>query len=168
MIHLKYLSFKYSNIEKSLFVLPKWIGMLQNLEILDLWTCRCFHVIPKVISQIPKLRHLLGYNMSWFQLKGVIGRMESLWTLSEVKIDVDGVELIREMGKLRQLRKLGLVGVNREHESALSSSLNEMRHLEKLRIGLKRGHIINCGLPAQLLMTLIFNWSHPPPYASNT
>jgi hypothetical protein len=55
--------------------------------------------------------------------------MESLLTLSElVKIDVDRIELVREMGKLRQLRKLGLVGVNREHERALSSSLNEMRH----------------------------------------
>jgi disease resistance protein RPM1 len=64
MIHLKYLSFKYSNIEKSRFELHKRIGMLQNLETLDLRTYRCFHVIPKEISKIRKLRHLLGYNMS--------------------------------------------------------------------------------------------------------
>jgi len=52
----------------------------------------------------------------------------------------DGIELSKELGKLRQLRKLGLVGVRREHGSALSSVLNEMRHLEKLRIGKKLGY----------------------------
>ncbi|RHN80534.1 putative leucine-rich repeat domain, L domain-containing protein [Medicago truncatula] len=60
--------------------------------------------------------------------------MESLQTLSGVKIGKGGIELIKELGKLRQLRKLTLFYARAEHFSALSSSLNEMRHLEKLCI----------------------------------
>ncbi|WJX31539.1 hypothetical protein P8452_19959 [Trifolium repens] len=137
LIHLRYLSFKNSTIEQSQCELPKYIGMLQSLETLDLRTSSSFRVLPKEIGKLRKLRHLRGYNMSLFQLKSVIGGMESLQTLSEVRIDEDGIELIRELGMLKQLRKLGLVGVRREHESALSSSLSKMQHLEKVRIGSK-------------------------------
>jgi disease resistance protein RPM1 len=76
--------------------------------------------------------------MSLFQLKNAgIGGLESLQTLSEVIIDKDGMELIRELEKLRQLRKLSLVGIRKEHGSALCSLLNKMLHLEKLRVGSK-------------------------------
>ncbi|MCH96853.1 NB-ARC domain disease resistance protein [Trifolium medium] len=112
--------------------------MLQNLETLDLRVSNSFYETPNDISKLRKLRHLLGYNMSLFQLKNAgIGGLESLQTLSEVIIDKDGIELIRELEKLRQLRKLSLVGVRREHGSALSSLLDKMRHLEKLRVGSK-------------------------------
>jgi disease resistance protein RPM1 len=133
LIHLRYLSFKNSTIEQSQCELPKYIGMLQSLETLDLRISSSFRVLPKEIGKLRKLRHLRGYNMSLFQLKSVIGGME----LSEVRIDEDGIELIRELGMLIQLRKLGLVGVRREHESALSSSLSKMQHFEKVRIGSK-------------------------------
>jgi disease resistance protein RPM1 len=51
-----------------------------------------------------------------------------------VVIDDDGIELIKELGKLKQLRKLSLFLVNEDHISTLSSSLNEMQHLENLSI----------------------------------
>jgi len=133
LIHLKYLSFK--NISRRYqYVLPIWIGLLLNLETLDLRASRWYTVIPKEISKLRKLRHLMSYKMCLFQLKDVIGGMESLQTLSTVRIGEGGKELIKELGKLRQLRKLSLFNVGEEHSSALSSSLNEMRHLEELCI----------------------------------
>ena len=135
LIHLKYLSFKHIPGQYQ-YALPKWIGILLNLETLDL-RALYYHrrvIIPKEISKLRKLRHLLGHMMSLFHLKDVIGCMESLQTLSGVKIGKGGIELIKELGKLRQLRKLSLFHVRAEHSSALSSSLNEMRHLEKLCI----------------------------------
>ncbi|GAU41223.1 hypothetical protein TSUD_128990 [Trifolium subterraneum] len=133
LIHLKYLSFVNYYCGKTEFELPKSIGMLQNLETLDLG--RYCDKIPKEVSNLRKLQHLLGIGMSLFPLKGGIGSMESLQTLSSVRIDDDdGIELIKELGKLRQLRKLSLFNVKQVHISILSSSLNEMQHLENLSI----------------------------------
>jgi disease resistance protein RPM1 len=65
----------------------------------------------------------------------------ALQTLSEVYLNEDEdekdnrvVELIQELGKLKQLRKLVLRGLKSTYMSAISSSINEMQQLEKLRI----------------------------------
>jgi len=50
-----------------------------------------------------------------------------------IKVD-DGIELIRDLGKLKQIRNLSLVGVKEEQGSAPCSSTNEITSLEKLRI----------------------------------
>jgi disease resistance protein RPM1 len=140
LIHLKYLSFMNLSAETRI-ELPKSIAMLQNLETLVL-RHEVGYKIPKEVSKLRKLRHLLGIRMSLFQLKGSIGGMKSLQTLSNVVIDDDGIELIKELGKLKQLRKLSLFLVNEDHISTLSSSLNEMQHLENLNIGTK--NVRNC------------------------
>ncbi|GAU41221.1 hypothetical protein TSUD_128970 [Trifolium subterraneum] len=132
LIHLKYLSFMNSSLQPH-FELPISIALLQNLETLDL-RHTAYYVIPKVVSKLRKLQHLLGYKMSLIQLKGDIGGMESLQTLSSVEIYDDGIELIKELGKLRQLRKLRLFNVKEDYICTLSSSLNEMQHLENLSI----------------------------------
>jgi disease resistance protein RPM1 len=73
------------------------------------------------------------------ELKDGIGGMTSLQTLSTFKLD-DNLEennnrkLIEELGKLKQLRKLGLAKVNANHISAMCSSINEMQELEELSI----------------------------------
>ncbi|KAK2441008.1 hypothetical protein QL285_012355 [Trifolium repens] len=140
LIHLKYLSFMNFPAETRI-ELPNSIAMLQNLETL-LLRHEVGYKIPKVVTKLRKLRHLLGIRMSLFQLKGGIGGMKSLQTLSSVVIDDDGIELIKELGKLKQLRKLSLFLVNEDHISTLSSSLNEMQHLESLNIGTK--NVRNC------------------------
>lgn len=138
MIHLKYLSFKDSYIIQ-VFGLLKRVATFKNLETLDLRINHdVFSKIPKEIGKLRKLRHFMGCEMSLLELKDAgIGGMKSLQTLSEVRIDMDGKELISELGKLRQLRKLSLVGVRKEHGRALSSLLNELQHLETLRVGSK-------------------------------
>ncbi|GAU29561.1 hypothetical protein TSUD_153110 [Trifolium subterraneum] len=129
LIHLKYLSFRNTHIES----IPKSIGKLQNLETLDLRQTNA-NELPKEISKLGKLQHLLGDNMSLIRLKGGIGGMESLQTLRDVRIDEDGTDLITELGKLTQLRKLSLIDVREGQGIALCSTINEMQHLEKLYI----------------------------------
>lgn len=126
LIHLKYLSFRNTELQS----LPKSIGKLQNLETLDVRQT-AVNELPKEISKLRKLRHLLGTKMT---LKGCLGGMESLQTLSEVKIDEDGIELITELGKLRQLTKLSLSDVREEHGKSLCLSINVMPKLENLYI----------------------------------
>jgi disease resistance protein RPM1 len=129
MNHLKYLSFRRTMVSE----VPKSIGMLHNLETLDLRNYNVI-VLPKEISKLRKLRHLMGHVLSLVKLKDGIGEMTSLQTLHEIDTDIDGaVEVIKELGKLKQIRVLGLRGCVR-YGSILSSSLNEMQHLEKLYI----------------------------------
>jgi hypothetical protein len=67
------------------------------------------------------------------QLKDGIGEMKSLQTLGCVDLDMDGAtEVIKALGKLKLIRDLTLVGVHKENGSILSSSINEMQHLQKL------------------------------------
>ncbi|CAJ2639918.1 unnamed protein product [Trifolium pratense] len=87
LIHLKYLSLGYITAGK----IPNSIGMLQNLETLDLKATS--------VSELPK-------------------------------------EVIKELGKLKKMRELGLLNVCREDYNVLSSSINEMQHLEKLHVKL--------------------------------
>jgi len=137
--HLKY--FGFSMIVGDCSELPKSIGMLVNLETLDLRyiifkNCN----MPKEICKLRKLRQFLGYRMSLILLKDGIGGMRSLQTLTEVYLDDDEdendnrvVELIQEIGKLDQLRELGLVGVRSKYMNAISSSISQMQQLEKLQ-----------------------------------
>ncbi|XP_058788082.1 disease resistance protein RPM1-like [Vicia villosa] len=128
LIHLKYLSFNYIRDGK----IPKSIGMLQNLETLEVRDTDTLQ-LPKEISKLRKLRHLIGTNISLIELKNGIGEMASLQTLRNVDLDMDGAaEVIKQFGKLKQIRDLGLINVHGEDGSIISSSINEMQHLEKL------------------------------------
>jgi disease resistance protein RPM1 len=63
-----------------------------------------------------------------------IKNMTSLEQLYYVEINHGGVDLIQEMKMLRQLRRLGLRHVRREHGNALCAAIVEMKHLEDLNI----------------------------------
>ncbi|XP_027930708.1 disease resistance protein RPM1-like [Vigna unguiculata] len=127
LIHLKYLSF-WSTFIRSL---PKSIGKLQNLETLDVRANREIEV-PKEITKLRKLRCLLGNRMSAIAVKDSIGSMTSL-QMMHILIDPDGV-VIRELGKLKQLRDMRLSNVMGHHSDTLSSSINQMQLLERLDI----------------------------------
>ncbi|XP_027341541.1 disease resistance protein RPM1-like [Abrus precatorius] len=135
LIHLKYLNL---GLTKGASI-PKSIAKLQNLETLIL-DGENGHEMPQEISKLRKLRHLRGYAISLIQLKHSIGGMTSLQTLVLVKINEDEVELIKELGRLTQMRKLGLVGVINDNESTLCSSISKMQYLETLLVILKCGN----------------------------
>ncbi|CAJ2670136.1 unnamed protein product [Trifolium pratense] len=130
--HLKYFSIKAFEQETEL---PQSIGMLENLETLDLTGASVLD-FPKEICKLRKLRHFLGNLMYLVELKDGIGDMTSLQTLWKVYLndDEEDIELIEELGKLKQLKKLGLEGVGKKHMSVLSSSINKMQQMEKLSI----------------------------------
>ncbi|RHN67256.1 putative leucine-rich repeat domain, L domain-containing protein [Medicago truncatula] len=156
-IHLKYLSFKSSN---SGVKVPKPIGMLQNLETLVV-RGEYFMELPKEISKLRKLRHLIGHRLSLIQLKDGIGEMKSLQTLRRVSLDMDGAaEVIKGLGKLKLIRDLGLLEVHKENERIFSFSINEMQHLEKLRVlNFKYNNFVDLNLisPPTMLQKLILN-----------
>lgn len=91
--------------------------------------------IPKEISKLRKLRHLLAEKISSIAVKDGLGDMTSLQKLPLLEIEDDGV-VIRELGNLKQLRGLVIIITNVKGElgNALCSSINEMQLLEKLHI----------------------------------
>ncbi|XP_027933276.1 disease resistance protein RPM1-like isoform X2 [Vigna unguiculata] len=128
LIHLKYLSFRNTSIRS----LPKSIGKLKNLESLDVRTNRVIEV-PKEITKLRKLRCLFGYRISTIAVKDSLGKLTSLEKMHELRIDEDGV-VIRELGKLNQLRDLRLSNFMGHHSDILCSSVNKMQLLERLDI----------------------------------
>ncbi|KAK2441020.1 disease resistance protein RPM1 [Trifolium repens] len=119
--------------------LLKSIGMLENLETLNLRKLYSKLKLPKEICKLRKLRHLLGSKMSLILMKEGIGGMTSLQTLSRVYLDEGErdnsvVELIQELGKLKEFRELVLEDVRGKYMRVLSSSVSEMQQLEKLCI----------------------------------
>ncbi|XP_027341053.1 disease resistance protein RPM1-like [Abrus precatorius] len=149
LIHLKYLRMGFSRIES----IPKSIAKLKNLESLVLQ--ECFGVeMPEEMIKLRKLRHLQIGSMRLTQLKDGIGGMTSLQTLSAVELygGDDDVELIRGLGRLTQMRKLTLIEVGKEHESALCSSISKMKYLESLSVEIRRGQNFNLELNSAPLM----------------
>ncbi|KAM1368448.1 hypothetical protein PS1_001778 [Malus domestica] len=61
-----------------------------------------------------------------------IGCLHALQKLSNVEANHGGIKLIKELGKLRQLRKLGLKKLKSEDGRALCTSIEKMNHLESL------------------------------------
>ncbi|KAM1340550.1 hypothetical protein ACFX2H_038923 [Malus domestica] len=135
---LTYLSLRNTKVE----LLPDSIGNLQNLETLDLKQSLVYE-IPAKINKLVKLRFLLAYyrdyNMGFclsFE-RGVkihegIGCLQALQKLYHVEANHGGIKLIKEVGKLRQLRKLGLKKLKREDGRALCAAIEKMNHLETL------------------------------------
>jgi len=59
--------------------------------------------------------------------------MTTLQTLHFINLGMYGaVDVIKELGKLMQIRDLGSLQVRRENGSIFSSSIDKMLHLEKL------------------------------------
>ncbi|GMY30823.1 disease resistance protein RPM1-like [Fagus crenata] len=140
LFHLRYLSLRNTKIK----MLPKSIGKLQNLQTLDLKQSLVFD-IPVEIKKLRKLRHLMAYYCDYkveFSLameKGVkiqkgIECLKYLQKLYHVELNHGGVDLIKELGKLRQLRKLGVKNLTKETMRALCASIGMMNHLESLDV----------------------------------
>uniref|UniRef100_A0A2N9FRB3 Uncharacterized protein n=1 Tax=Fagus sylvatica TaxID=28930 RepID=A0A2N9FRB3_FAGSY len=140
LFHLRYLSLRNTRVE----MLPKSIGKLQNLETLDLKQSLVSD-IPVEIKKLRKLQHLIAYyrdNKLDFSLaweKGVkiekgIECLKYLQKLYHVELNRGGVDLIKELGKLRQLRKLGVKNLTKETMRALCASIGNMNHLESLDV----------------------------------
>ncbi|BAT88549.1 hypothetical protein VIGAN_05207700 [Vigna angularis var. angularis] len=129
LIYLRYLSFRGTQIK----VLPKSIGKLVNLETLDIRQTQVCKV-PKEITKLRKLLHLLTPDSAFSSIEWKdIGGMTRLQKIPQVRMEGDGVA-IKEVGKLKQLRVLRVLCFGAEHITSLFNSINEMKHLQALRI----------------------------------
>ncbi|KAL6339358.1 hypothetical protein AAG906_028090 [Vitis piasezkii] len=139
LLHLRYLSLRNTKVR----MLPRSIGKLQNLQTLDL-KYSLVEDLPVEINRLKKLRNILAKNhdidldLGLFSVKGVhvkegIGCLEELQKLSCVEAN-HGVGVIKELGKLRQLRKLSITKLTRENGKHLCASITNMNRLESLLI----------------------------------
>ncbi|KAL7209241.1 hypothetical protein ACSBR1_030889 [Camellia fascicularis] len=134
---LRYLSIRRTNVG----IIPKSIGRLQNLQTLDM-KHSFVRELPFDISRLRKLRHLLAYSRNFeseylvdvivgVKIQGGIGGLEELQSLWYVETN-DG--LIKELEKLRQLRKLGITKLERECGRALCAAIEKMKYLQRFSV----------------------------------
>ncbi|KAL7263261.1 hypothetical protein ACSBR1_001438 [Camellia fascicularis] len=133
---LRYLSIRSTRVE----IIPKSISKLQNLHTLDLKHCRV-RELPFDINRLHKLRHLIAYSCNsiseYFnyiigvKIHGGIGGLEELQNLWYMETNHG---LIKELEKLRQLRKLGIMKLEREHGRALCAAIEKMKYLQRLNV----------------------------------
>ncbi|XP_050266509.1 disease resistance protein RPM1-like isoform X3 [Quercus robur] len=141
---LKYLSLRSTMIK----IIPPAIGNLRYLETLDL-KHTCITALPVEILKLQKLRHLLVYryeiqsyaqinSRNGFKAMAQIGCLHSLQKLCHIEADhgsnAYANDILRELGKLDQLRRLGIVRFRREHGIALCTSIEMLKRLRALSI----------------------------------
>lgn len=133
LFFLRYLSLENTKIG----TLPRSIGELVNLETLNL-KGTFVSKLPHQICKLQNMRHLLVYrhdknstpfcNVKAVKLPWGIDRLTTLQKLSYIKANSKR-GTISEMGKLTQLRRLGVVGLRRKDGSNLCASVAKMTHL---------------------------------------
>ncbi|KAJ6695774.1 NB-ARC DOMAIN CONTAINING PROTEIN EXPRESSED [Salix koriyanagi] len=136
---LKYLSLRYTKVD----AIPNSIGNLQNLETLDLKHSRVTE-LPVGILKLQKLRHLLvyfyqrdhddhNYTKYGFKAPARIGCLHSVQKLCFIEAK-QGIRLLMELGKLNQLRRLGIVKLGKKDGKALCSSIENLGSLRALSV----------------------------------
>ncbi|KAL3637529.1 hypothetical protein CASFOL_018697 [Castilleja foliolosa] len=142
LYHLKHLCLRKTMVK----IIPKSIKNLRNLETLDLKHTNVTK-LPNEILKLRKLRHLLVYKYEdipgvlFYKLQGVkapcnIGDcLLSLQKLScIVAEEVGGVKIVKEIGKLTELRRLGIMELRKEDGMELCSSIANLTNLRSLLI----------------------------------
>ncbi|KAI5656367.1 hypothetical protein M9H77_25160 [Catharanthus roseus] len=136
LYHLRYLNLQGSKVK----FIPKNIKNLQNLEFLNLLNTQVIE-LPSEILKLRKLRELYvchygdysnDYAVSGFKAPNEIGRLFSLQNLFFIEAK-DG-EILKEIGKLNQLRGLGITKLRKEDGKQLCFSLEKLKNLRKLHI----------------------------------
>ncbi|XP_058111971.1 disease resistance protein RPM1-like [Magnolia sinica] len=138
LLHLWYLSLENTKIKK----VPSSLMKLKNLETLNLkgtFVCE----LPVEILKLERLCHLLVYRyhimvvyLPFNSVYGVkvsagIGHMRSLQKLACIEAESG---MIRELGNLTQLRRLGIIKLKREDGNDLCTSVEKMEYLQSLDV----------------------------------
>ncbi|GFZ16602.1 hypothetical protein Acr_25g0010110 [Actinidia rufa] len=134
LLHLTYLSLRGTNVK----IIPKSIGKLQKLDTLNLKNT--------YVNELPQLLHLLLYhykeeptyfslnNESGFKAPAEIGNLSSLQERCSIEAndDVNESIVLRELGKLTELRILHILKLRRKDGRVLCSSLEKLKNLRSL------------------------------------
>ncbi|XP_027099025.1 disease resistance protein RPM1 [Coffea arabica] len=136
LFHLKYLNLARTGVK----IIPKSIGKLQNLEAINLVGTNVTE-LPVEILNLRKLRSLhlggVGDYSNEYAVWGCkspdgIGKLVCLEDLFGIEADSD--KIVREIGKLTQLRRLAITKLRREGGKELLSSLLRLTNLRELTI----------------------------------
>ncbi|XP_027081540.1 disease resistance protein RPM1-like [Coffea arabica] len=138
MFHLKHLDLGGTGVER----VPKAIGKLQHLEYLDLGHTRV-RELPLEILKLQKLRVLRvyqpvdasddDYGFHGFKAPSNMGGLLALEELNCIDAS-SGSTIVKEIGKLTQLRKLYITKLRREDGKELCSSLANLTSLRELSV----------------------------------
>ncbi|CAK9153251.1 unnamed protein product [Ilex paraguariensis] len=121
-----YLSLRNTNVK----FIPGSIGKLRNLETLDLEGTNLTE-LPIEIGKLRKLRYLVPNTGVVFPVE--IGNLSFLQTLGRIEAGkVNGNIIMREVGKLTQLKSLYISGLRTEDGKILCSSLEKLGNLRTL------------------------------------
>ncbi|KAM5586528.1 disease resistance protein RPM1-like [Rosa sericea] len=134
---LRYLCLSQTDIKS----VPKWIDDLAFLQTLDLKHTQVTN-LPKQIYALQDMRHLLVYSCDvtsgvaqGVQISaGNIGALSSLQKLFLIKVKKQRKVVLKALGELIALRKLGLVDLEREHGRELCCSIQKMPKLSTLDV----------------------------------
>ncbi|KAJ0100766.1 hypothetical protein Patl1_03820 [Pistacia atlantica] len=139
LFHLHYLSVKNTKVN----VLPKSIGKLPNLETLNLKRSLVTE-LPIEIKNLKKLRYLMTYRWEgsdrYEMVKMPLG-FGSLLDLQKLGYVDANFEVLKELRKLRHLRKLG-IRVTNGNAKDLCACIANMEKLESLHLKLASGEEI--------------------------
>ncbi|KAE8099205.1 hypothetical protein FH972_017205 [Carpinus fangiana] len=141
LFHLKYLSLRRTKVK----ILPKSVGRLHNLQTLNVVET-AVRELPIEIFRLYKLRHILAHfrdfeiKSCFYSLQGVkvhegIGSLKNLQVVTFIEANHHGASLFKELGKLSQLRVLGISNLTAELCRALCTSIQNMVHLDILVLG---------------------------------
>ncbi|XP_027183159.1 disease resistance protein RPM1-like [Coffea eugenioides] len=138
LFHLKYLNLYGTRVER----IPKAIGKLQHLEYLNLGKTGV-RELPMEILKLQKLRFLRvfepvdpsddDYGYHGFKAPSNMGGLLALEVLNYIDAS-SGSTIVKEIGKLTQLRVLGITKLRREDGKELCSSLANLTSLHRLSI----------------------------------
>jgi disease resistance protein RPM1 len=138
LFHLKHLSVRRTKVK----ILPESMGRLQNLQTLNVAET-AVRELPIEIFRLYKLRQILAHSddleikITFYSIRGVklhegVGCLNDLQALSLIEANHHGVGLFEELGKLSQLRMLGISNMTAERGRALCTSIQNMIHLKIL------------------------------------
>ncbi|KAI8567315.1 hypothetical protein RHMOL_Rhmol02G0111700 [Rhododendron molle] len=143
LLNLTYLSLRATNVK----MIPKAIGKLKKLETLDLKHTNVTE-LPDEILKLKHLRHLLLYcyvtDDSYLPFHVTIGfkapagigsllYLQKLCAIEANRGSNSGI-VLREVGKLAQLRRLFIVRLQKEDGTMLCSSLEKLNNLRSLLV----------------------------------
>lgn len=133
---LRYLSLRNTKVKE----IPKSIKKLQNLVTLDLRQT-FISKLPKKILKLHKLLYLLvdlqdaNRGSAGVEVVPGIGRLKLLQKLSLIKASCKkNCRIVKELGCLTELRKLGVSELKEEDGKDLCASIEKMEHLSSLHV----------------------------------
>ncbi|MED6114539.1 hypothetical protein PIB30_081206 [Stylosanthes scabra] len=142
LYYLSYLSLRNTKVN---MIPGKLLGNLKNLETLDLKKTSITE-LPADILKLKKLRHLLVYQIKvkgyaefhskqGFKAPSEIGYLQSLQKLCFVEANQgSGKMMIRQLGELSQLRRLGIRKLREEDGKAFCLSIERLTNLCALSV----------------------------------